>query len=157
MDTIFARRAIQLGKEGCFAIKAGGPFGAVVVKEGQIVGEGYNRVLIDNDPTAHAEMVAIRNAAKNLGAFHLEGCTLYTSAYCCPMCLSASYWAHIKKIYHAAEPEDVKKYGEFEDVDFYQEILKSSEERKILSVQILREEALEVWKEYQNFKEKRHY
>jgi len=109
----------------------GGPFGAIIVNSnGAIIGMGHNRVAIDNDPTQHAEMVAIRDACKNMGEFHLTGCTLYTSCEPCPMCLSASYWAHISKIVYGNSRKDVKNIG-FDDAFIYDEIGKSYEERKI--------------------------
>jgi guanine deaminase len=157
MELEFMQRAIFLGKEGCFEKREGGPFGAVVVKDNEIVGEGYNKVLKESDPTAHAEIIAIRNAAKNLGVFHLEGCTLYSSAHCCPMCLAACYWAHIEKVFYGAEVEDVKKYGDFEDLDFYMEIQKPAEERSLPLISLGRTQAVEIWKEYQAWENKTHY
>src|SRR5262245_33555604 len=118
----FMKRAIELSAEAALIKKSGGVFGAVVVKEGEIIAEGYNRVIQDRDATCHAEIDAIRNASKVLGSPHLDGCTLYTSAFCCPMCLCAAYWAHIKEIYYGARLEDSMKYGEFRDINFYDEL-----------------------------------
>lgn len=145
---VFMKRAIELSEYASLKAKTGGVFGAVVVKDGKIIGEGYNQVVKNNDPTWHAEMQAIREACKNLGTFHLEGCTLYSSAECCPMCLCAAYWAHIDHIYYGAKVEDALKYGEFKDVNFYEEIRKQPQDRIIKFTEIMRPQAVEVWKKY---------
>ena len=144
----FMKRAIELSRRASIVEKTGGVFGAVIVKEGKIIGEGYNQVLKHNDPTWHGEMQAIREACKKLGTPHLDGCDLYTSAECCPMCLSASYWAHIKNIYYGATIQDALKYGDFQDVDILDEIRKNSEVRRIKMTEMMRREAVEVWKEF---------
>ena len=144
----FMKRAIELSRKASIVDKTGGVFGAVIVKDGKIIGEGYNQVVKHNDPTWHAEMHAIREASRNLGTPHLEGCYLYTSAECCPMCLSAAYWAHIKHIYYAATTEDALKYGDFADVDILSEVRKEPSMRKIKWDEKMRPDALEVWKEY---------
>src|SRR5690606_23395164 len=113
----FMKRAIELSRQGALVEKAGGVFGAVVVKDDQIIGEGYNQVVKQKDPTWHAEMEAIRQACKTLKTPHLDGCILYTSAECCPMCLSAAYWAHISCIYYASTTKDALQYGDFADID----------------------------------------
>jgi tRNA(Arg) A34 adenosine deaminase TadA len=119
-------RAIELS-----AISSGGPFGAVIVdKNGKIIGEGHNEVTLNNDPTAHAEMVAIRRACANIGNFNLQGCTIYTSCEPCPMCLSACYWARLDKINYANTREDAADIG-FDDEYIYEEIKKNKEDRKI--------------------------
>jgi guanine deaminase len=119
-------RAIELS-----AISSGGPFGAVIVdKNGNIIGEGHNEVTLNNDPTAHAEMVAIRRACANIGNFNLQGCTIYTSCEPCPMCLSACYWARLDKINYANTREDAADIG-FDDEYIYEEIKKNKEDRKI--------------------------
>lgn len=119
-------RAIELS-----GISTGGPFGAVIIdKTGQIIGEGHNEVTVNNDPTAHAEVVAIRRACKNINNFSLEGCTIYTSCEPCPMCLAACYWARLDKIYYANTREDAANIG-FDDEHIYEEIKKSKEDRKI--------------------------
>jgi tRNA(Arg) A34 adenosine deaminase TadA len=119
-------RAIELS-----AISSGGPFGAVIVdKNGNIIGEGHNEVTLNNDPTAHAEMVAIRRACANIGNFNLQGCTIYTSCEPCPMCLSACYWARLDKINYANTREDAAYIG-FDDEYIYEEIKKNKEDRKI--------------------------
>lgn len=147
-DAEFMKEAIRLSREASIVKKTGGVFGAVVVKDGKIIGSGYNQVIKNSDPTWHAEMEAIRNACKKLGTPHLEGCVLYTSAECCPMCLAAAYWAHIKKVYYAASTQDALKYGNFADIDILEEIRKDPKQRRIPFVEMMRPEAVEVWKEF---------
>jgi guanine deaminase len=156
-DHVFMRRAIELSRQGSIIEKTGGVFGAVVVKDGKIIGEGYNQVIKNNDPTWHAEMHAIREACKKIGSPHLDGCILYTSAECCPMCLSAAYWAHIDKIYYAATTGDALKYGDFQDINILDEVRKEPEERRITCTEILRPEAVEVWKEFSQMPDRAHY
>jgi tRNA(Arg) A34 adenosine deaminase TadA len=136
----FLHRAIQLSIERMQAGE-GGPFGAVVVRGGEIVGEGSNRVTSDNDPTAHAEIVAIRDACRRLATFRLEGCQLYASCEPCPMCLSAIYWARIDRLYYAATREDAAAAG-FDDSLIYDEIALPPAARKLPMTQALRQEAL---------------
>lgn len=143
------QRALELSAHAAFVEKSGGLFGAVIVQNGIIVGEGYNQVLKQNDPTWHAEIHAIREAAKALNKPHLDGCILYTSAEPCPMCLGACYWAHIEKIFYASSADDVKKFGNFQDDDFTQEICKRPEDRIIQSIECMREQALQLWKRFQ--------
>ncbi len=157
MHDKFMRRAIELSEKAAFIEKSGGVFGAVVVKDNKIIGEGYNQVVKHNDPTWHGEMHAIREACKHVGSPHLEGCVLYTSAEPCPMCLAAAYWAHISHIYTAARVEDALKYGNFDDVDFYEEIRKEPKDRRIGSSEILRDEAIEVWKRFADTPDHLHY
>lgn len=116
----FMKMAIDLSREGMAACK-GGPFGAIVVKGNEVVGKGYNSVLSDNDPTAHAEITAIRNACKTLGSFQLEGCEIYTSCEPCPMCLGAIYWARPDRVYFANTRNDAEQAG-FDDSFIYKEI-----------------------------------
>ena len=119
-------RAIELS-----GISTGGPFAAVIMdKTGKIIGEGHNEVTVNNDPTAHAEIVAIRRACANIDNFSLEGCTIYTSCEPCPMCLSACYWARLDKIYYANTREDAANIG-FDDEHIYEEVKKKKEDRKI--------------------------
>lgn len=125
----------------------GGPFGAIVVKDGVVVGRGNNRVTTTNDPTAHAEVVAIRDACKNLGTFQLSGCVVYTSCEPCPMCLGAIYWARPDRVYYACTQEDAAASG-FDDQFIYDEIDKPYGERKIPFLPIGREagkKAFQVW------------
>ena len=141
----FMLRAIELSIQS--AKSKGGPFGCVIVKDNKIIAEGHNQVTTNNDPTAHAEIVAIRNACTKLNDFFLKGCDLYTSCEPCPMCLSAIYWARIKKIYYANTRNDAKKI-DFSDALIYEELNKTIKERKIPMQQIMRDEALkafELW------------
>ncbi|MEX1013274.1 MAG: nucleoside deaminase [Waddliaceae bacterium] len=153
----FMLRAIQLSEMAGIELKTGGAFGAVIVKEGEIISEGYNRVIKECDPTCHAEMDAIRKAGKKLKSPHLVGCVLYTSAYCCPMCLSAAYWAQVEKIYYAAHVEDSKKYGDFKDLEFFEEMRKDPKERQIPMVELMRSEAVEVWKKFAEMPDRHYY
>lgn len=153
----FMKRAIELSRIASIEKKTGGVFGAVVVKDGEIVGEGYNQVLKTNDPTWHAEMQAIREASKKLGTPHLEGCILYTSAECCPMCLATAYWAHIKHIYRASTMEDALQYGNFDDIDILEQLREAPEDRRIKFTELMRPEAVKVWKEFAAMPDKGHY
>ena len=141
----FMLRAIELSIS---SVKdTGGPFGCVMVKDDKIIAEGSNKVTFSNDPTAHAEIVAIREACKKLNTFNLSGCDLYASCEPCPMCLSAIYWSHVDNIFYANTREDAKKIN-FDDSLIYSEILKKNEDRKIPIKQMLRDEALkafEIW------------
>lgn len=119
----------------------GGPFGAVVAREGGVVGASANRVTLDNDPTAHAEVSAIRAACRNLSTFDLSGCVIYTSCEPCPMCLGAIYWAHLDRIYYANTREDAAR-TDFDDALIYEEIPKPLDLRRIPSERLLGEEAL---------------
>jgi tRNA(Arg) A34 adenosine deaminase TadA len=141
----FMLRAIELSISS--AKDTGGPFGCVMVKDDKIIAEGSNKVTFSNDPTAHAEIVAIREACKKLNTFNLSGCDLYASCEPCPMCLSAIYWSHIDNIFYANTREDAKKIN-FDDSLIYSEISKKNEDRKIPIKQMLRDEALkafEIW------------
>jgi tRNA(Arg) A34 adenosine deaminase TadA len=144
----FMRMAISLAKTGMEAGN-GGPFGCVIVKDGIVIGQGSNMVLRTNDPTAHAEVVAIRDACKNLNNFQLEGCEVYTSCEPCPMCLGAIFWARPARVFYACTKEDAADVG-FDDDFIYQEIKLKPAERAIPMFPLLREESLkafEVWKE----------
>ena len=134
----FMKRAIELSIQN---IKNnGGPFGCIIVKENKIIAEGVNRVTFNNDPTAHAEIIAIRNACKKLNTFNLQECELYTSCEPCPMCLSAIYWSHIDKIYYGNSRLDASKIG-FDDDFIYNELNKDLSSRKIQMKQISQNEA----------------
>jgi guanine deaminase len=156
-DAEFMKQAIKLSREASIEKKTGGVFGAVVVKDGKVIGTGYNQVIKHNDPTWHGEMEAIRNACKKLGSPHLEGCILYTSAECCPMCLAAAYWAHLKKIYYGATIHDTLKYGDFADVNILEEIRKDPKQRSIPYIELMRPEAVEVWKEFASMPDRARY
>jgi tRNA(Arg) A34 adenosine deaminase TadA len=135
----FMRRAIALATQNV-ATNRGGPFAAVVVRDGKIVGEGVNSVTATNDPTAHAEVNAIRAAANALRTFTLAGCELYTSCEPCPMCLAAAYWARLDAIYYGASAADAARAG-FDDAVLYEELRKESSQRKLRSTQLLAGEA----------------
>ncbi len=136
----FLREAIRLSVEKMEA-GAGGPFGAVIVRDGEIVGRGWNKVTSTNDPTAHAEVVAIRDACSNLQTFSLTGCDVYSSCEPCPMCLAAIYWARVERIYYAASADDAAAAG-FDDREFYRELCAPLIERSIPMQQALRRDAL---------------
>ena len=141
----FMLRAIELSIKS--ANDTGGPFGCVIVKDDKIIGEGSNKVTFSKDPTAHAEIVAIRAACKKINTFNLSGCDLYASCEPCPMCLSAIYWARVDNIYYANTRNDAKRIN-FDDSLIYSEISKKNEDRKIPIKQMLRDEALkafEIW------------
>ena len=135
----FLRRAIALATENVMHGN-GGPFGAVIVRDERIIGEGANSVTATNDPTAHAEVNAIRTAARALGTFDLSGCELYTSCEPCPMCLAATYWARISAIYYAANAADAARAG-FDDAFLYNELRKDHAARSLPSQQLLADEA----------------
>jgi guanine deaminase len=139
----FLRRAILLATQNVNTGR-GGPFAAVIVRAGKIVGEGVNTVTTSNDPTAHGEVNAIRAASTALGTFSLAGCELYTSCEPCPMCLAASYWARIDAVYYGAGATDAAKAG-FDDAFLYEEFRKSQDVRQLPAVQLLREEAWQAF------------
>ena len=145
----FMRRAIELSALAGLEYETGGPFGAVIVKDDQIVSEGMNRVMASNDPTWHGEMEAIRLACVTLRSSKLTGCHLYTTSEPCPMCLAASYWAGIEGIFYSATVEMTAKYGQFDNRWLYGELALPAEQRKLPMTRILPEEAVEVWKAYQ--------
>jgi tRNA(Arg) A34 adenosine deaminase TadA len=145
------RRAIALGIENVRSGK-GGPFGAVVVKDGRVVAEGANRVTTTNDPTAHAEIVVIREACRVLGEFQLGGCDLYTTCEPCPMCLGAIYWARPARVFYACVAADAAAVG-FDDAFIYDELKRVLPERRVPMQQLLREESLKIfslWKSQEN-------
>ena len=145
----FLRRAIELSALASLEYSTGGVFGAVIVRDGKIVAEGMNRVVASHDPTWHAEMEAIRLACITLQSFKLHGCTLYTAGEPCPMCMAAAYWAEIGQIFYSATVEDAYTYGQFDDRYIYKELALPPGQRKIQMQQMLREEAVAVWKQYQ--------
>ena len=146
MQEDFMREAIALSAKNIIE-KNWGPFGAVVVKDGQIIGRGYNHVIATNDPTAHAEVLAIREACQKLGTFELKGCELYTSCEPCPMCLGAAYRARIEKIYYGNSNHDVTAIW-LADEHFYDEFSKPMHERKMPIEQIFHDEANAVFQEW---------
>ena len=154
MKNKFMQRAIELSLESINS--GGGPFGSVIVKDDKIISEGMNRVTVNNDPTAHGEIVAIRNACKELKTFNLSDCFLYSNCEPCPMCMSAIYWSHIGKVYYGNTRDDAKKI-EFDDSFIYSEISKENKDRSILMEQILRDEALEAFEVWKNKTDKTKY
>ena len=142
----FMKEAIRLSINNVEERK-GGPFGAVVVKDGKIIARGVNLVTSTNDPTAHAEVVAIREACKVLNTFQLDDCEIYTSCEPCPMCLGAIYWARPAKLYYANSKEDATVIN-FDDQFIYEEMARPIQERKLFTKQMLREEALEAFKKW---------
>ena len=136
--------------------KNGGPFGAVIVKDGEIIAKGANRVTSNNDPTAHAEVNAIREASKKLGTFDLSGCEIYSSCEPCPMCLGAIYWAHLDKLYFANTKQDAKDI-KFDDSFIYEEIDRPIEKRRIPTTQILHDEALVAFNKWRDKEDKIEY
>tara|TARA_B100001750_G_C15072785_1_gene381971 strand:- start:94 stop:564 length:471 start_codon:yes stop_codon:yes gene_type:complete len=139
----FMLKAIELSIKSAETI--GGPFGCVIVKDNNIISEGSNKVTSTNDPTAHGEIVAIREACIKLSTFNLSGCELYSTCEPCPMCLSAIYWSHIDKIFYANTRDDAKNI-DFDDSFIYSEINKKIDDRKIQMVQLHRDEALKAFK-----------
>jgi tRNA(Arg) A34 adenosine deaminase TadA len=151
----FMARAIQLSLENIRSGR-GGPFAAVVVKDGKIIAEGANCVTSTNDPTAHAEVVAIREACKSLRMFELKGCEIYTTCEPCPMCLGAIYWARPERVYFANTAADASKAG-FDDSLIYEEIPRPHAERKIPLIPMMREEALEAFRAWESKVDKTEY
>ena len=151
----FMREAIRLSLENVNSGN-GGPFGAVVVKEGKIIASGVNEVTHTNDPTAHAEVVAIRKACEKLDSFQLDGCEIYCSCEPCPMCLGAIYWARPAKVYFANTKKDAAKIH-FDDDFIYNELDLSTSERKLPTVQLLREEALIAFEKWMSSTNKTEY
>jgi len=149
------KRAIELARGG-IARGDGGPFGAVVTRDGEIIGEGWNRVVSSNDPTAHGEITAIRDACAKLGNFSLEGCEIHTTGQPCPMCLGAIHWARIGRIHYGFRIEDAAEVG-FDDREFFREMTLPPEERRIPSVESCRAEAMDLLREYARMPGKPHY
>ena len=140
-------RAVELSRQGMSQDK-GGPFGAVIVKKGEIIAEGYNQVTSTNDPTAHAEVVAIRRACEKLGSFQLDDCELYTSCEPCPMCLGAIYWARPKVVYYANSQQNAADIG-FDDSFIYEELAVPYENRSIPFIRVSNDDAITVFEGWQ--------
>lgn len=153
-DYEFMKRAIELANHSIQ--NGGGPFGAVVVKDNEIVATGANRVTVIKDPTAHAEVIAIREACLKLATFDLSGCVIYTSCEPCPMCLSAMYWAHIDGYFYANTASDAAQIG-FDDAFIYKELNEVRELRHLKSTQIMRDEAIRTFKEWNSMTDKTEY
>ncbi len=142
----FMKEAIDLARDNVHG-KNGGPFGAVVVKDGQIIGRGINQVTTNNDPTAHAEIVAIREACRALNTYSLEGCEIFSSCEPCPMCLGSIYWAGIEKLYYAATKDDAAK-ADFRDSHIYEEFALPKDKRRIPTIQLMHKEAVKVFDDW---------
>lgn len=150
----YMRRAIDLSKES--VANGGGPFGAVVVKDGKIIAESSNSVTIDNDPTAHAEVNVIRKACKAINSFELVGCDIYSSCEPCPMCLGAIYWSRLDNLYFANTKKDAADIG-FDDSFIYDEINVPIEKRRVKTSQFLRDEALVAFQDWESKTDKTEY
>src|SRR6186713_2648457 len=151
----FLERAIELSRQG-MQEGNGGPFGCVIVKDGEIIGEGVNEVLVKNDPTSHAEVVAIRKACKKLNNFQLTGCDVYTSCEPCPMCMGAIYWARPNRVIYANTKEDAAAI-EFDDDFIYREINTTMNDRKIPFIHAPHTDAMAVFNEWKNLEGKKKY
>lgn len=145
-DEYFMKRAIKMAEKG-MDLNAGGPFGCVIVKDDEIIAEGYNKVTSTNDPTAHAEMVTIREACRKLKSFQLDECVIYTSCEPCPMCFGAIYWARPKMVYFACNKKDAAKI-DFDDQFIYDELEKEIDDRDIHFVRLMRKDALPVFEKW---------
>jgi guanine deaminase len=155
MSNFFMARAIQLSVESAHSGR-GGPFGAVIVRNGEIIAEGVNRVTSSNDPTAHAEVVAIRQACAKLGTFELKDCELYSSCEPCPMCLGAIYWARLSRIYYGNTAEDAAAIG-FDDSFIYSELQVTPADRRVPAEQMMRDEALAAFRAWAEKPDKKTY
>lgn len=150
----YMKQAISIAKKSVAA--GGGPFGAIIVKENKILARANNRVTLDNDPTAHAEICAIRKACRRLNTFDLSRCDIYTSCEPCPMCLSAIYWAHINRIFYGCTKVDAKDIG-FDDSFIYDQIDLTPDKRIIPASRVLREKALEAFRMWEEKDDKTKY
>ena len=153
----YMRRALELAHETALVEKAGGPFGCVIVKDGEIIAEGANRVIADGDATSHGEMNAIRAACQKLGTHDLSGCTLYTSSEPCPMCYAACCWAHINDIYFASTCADANEFGQFDDNKIASSLKLSIVERELPGKELLRDEMLEIWRAFNQDSDRAQY
>ena len=151
INTFFMNKAIENSNNS-----NGGPFGAIITKDNEIISNGCNKVTVDNDPTAHAEIVAIRNACKELNTFNLNDCVLYTSCEPCPMCLSAIYWSRINTVYYANTRQDAASI-DFDDQIIYDEISKNIQDRKIEMIKIQNTNAYQTFENWKNNIDKTHY
>lgn len=155
MHEHFMKAAIDLAAEGVDR-GDGGPFGAVIVRNGEIIGRGWNRVVCTNDPTAHAEIIAIREACNHTGHYHIEGAVLYTSCEPCPMCLAAAYWAHIGQVFFAARGGDATSIG-FDDREIRDQLKLDREQQKIPQQELMRPDALAVFQLWRNSDKRQPY
>jgi tRNA(Arg) A34 adenosine deaminase TadA len=150
----FMRQAIELSRQN--VAKGGGPFAAVIVKDGEVIATGCNQVTQANDPTAHAEVVAIRNACARLNNFQLDGCEIYTSCEPCPMCLGAIYWARPERVYYANSKEDAAAI-DFDDQFIYEELDRPLHQRQLPMIRLLAKEAIEAFRDWQQKTDKVEY
>ncbi|MCQ2131842.1 MAG: nucleoside deaminase [Bacteroidaceae bacterium] len=150
----FMKKAVDLAVEN--VNNGGGPFGAVIVRDGKIIATGVNRVTPNNDPTAHAEVSAIRAACEKLGTFQLDGCEIYSSCEPCPMCLGAIYWAHIERLYYGCNQRDADEIG-FSDEFIYKELALPSSERQLKTEELLPDDARRAFEAWKNKEDKVEY
>ncbi len=153
----FMRMAIDLARTSAIIDQTGSPFGCVIVRDGEVVGTGINGVIARQDPTAHGEVVAIRDACLRLGTHDLSGCTVYTSSETCPMCYAAAWWARIEVIYYASTIDDAMEWGNFDDRPIYEAISLPGHEREVPAHELLRDEMLEVWRAFHAIPNRIHY
>ncbi|HWD21013.1 MAG TPA: nucleoside deaminase [Verrucomicrobiae bacterium] len=151
----FMAEAVRLSRQGMQS-NAGGPFGAIIVLDDKIIARGWNEVVSTNDPTAHAEVNAIRRACATLGSFRLDDCDIYTSCEPCPMCLAAIYWSRVRRIFYANTRHDAAAIG-FDDATFYEQLPRALEDRTVPMTQLLRDEALQVFGEWRGKPDKMLY
>lgn len=144
----FMRMAIAMARQSAIVDRAGSPFACVIVRDREVVGAGVNQVPIANDPTAHAEVVAIREACRKLGTYVLAGCTLYSTGEPCPMCYGAAWWARVETIFYAATIQDALDFGDFDDKPIYDAIAQPGPDRAVPARELLRDEMVAVWKEF---------
>ena len=153
----FMRQAIALARQRAITEQVSSPFSCLVVRDGVVIGSGVNAVIANNDPTAHGEVVAIRDACQRLGTHELAGATLYTSGEPCPMCYAAAWWARIEAIYYASTVDDAMEYGDFDDRGIYDAIALPGPDRPVPARELLREEMLEVWRAFRAIPDRIHY
>jgi guanine deaminase len=153
----FMRMAIAKARHSAIVDRTSSPFACVIVRDGEVLGSGVNQVPIDNDPTAHAEVIAIRAACRKLGTYDLGGCTLYSTGEPCPMCYGAAWWARVDAIFYAATIQDALDYGDFDDKPIYDAIAQPGPDRAVPARELLRDEMVEVWKEFRAIPDRIHY
>ena len=153
----FMRMAIEMARQSAVLDRTGSPFACLIVRDGEVVGSGVNQVPIDNDPTAHAEVVAIRAACRTLGTYVLSGCRVYTTGEPCPMCYGAAWWARVEAIFYAATIQDALHYGDFDDKPIYDAIAQPGPDRAVPAHELLRDEMVAVWKEFEAIPGHIHY
>jgi guanine deaminase len=153
----FMRMAIALARQSAIVERSGSPFGCVIVRDGEVIGEGVNQVPRANDPTAHAEVVAIRDACAHLRTYVLAGCTVYTTGEPCPMCYAAAWWARVETIYYSSTIRDALEYGAFDDESIYEAVTKPGPERAVPARELLRDEMVAVWREFAAIPDRIHY